>query len=243
MSPCYPVVDGRLKSRITISRNCLEIVASSAFERATPNKFETDEELKELCRLASDVPSLWHHPVVSHQERKEILRCLIDHIVVAATKERIDATIFWKSGAQTPILIWRDIGRYNLVRELHAKKLTVFEIKEHLAAGKTSTGQKVNITVGRLYDILRKLGLTSNRFSGDYLSLREKALLLNRQGHSVDWITENFNERGFKSASGKPWTRDMIYGLLRAQGKTPISLEEVHRKAITEARARGLNYR
>ena len=163
--------------------------------------------------------------------------------MVAATKERIDATIFWKSGAQTPILIWRDIGRYNLVRELHAKKLTVFEIKEHLAAGKTSTGQKVNITVGRLYDILRKLGLTSNRFSGDYLSLREKALLLNRQGHSVDWITENFNERGFKSASGKPWTRDMIYGLLRAQGKTPILLEEVHREAITEARARGLNYR
>ena len=29
---------------------------------------------------------------------KEILRCLIDHVVVAATKEKIDATIFWKSG-------------------------------------------------------------------------------------------------------------------------------------------------
>jgi hypothetical protein len=35
----------------------------------------------------------------------------------------------------------------------------------------------------------------------------------------------------------------MVYGLLRAQGKKPISLEEIHREAITEARARRLNYR
>ena len=115
--------------------------------------YESEEELEELCRLASDVPSLWHHAVVTNQERKEILRCLIDHVVVAATKEKIDATIFWKSGQQTPFLIWRGIGRYNLIRELHAQKLTVFEIKEHLAAGKTSTGQIVKITEGRLYEI------------------------------------------------------------------------------------------
>jgi hypothetical protein len=214
-----------------------------ALEQAKVKKTETVNELEELCRLASDVPALWHHPVVTHQERKEILRCLIDHIVVTATKERIEATIVWKSGAQTPIVIWRDVGRYELIKELHAKKLTVFEIREHLAAGKTSTGQKVKITVGTLYEILGKLGLKPNRFSAEYLFLREKALELNRQGQSVDWIAENFNEQGFKSASGKPWTRDMVYGLLRAQGKKPVSFEETHREAISEARARGLSYR
>ena len=35
----------------------------------------------------------------------------------------------------------------------------------------------------------------------------------------------------------------MVYGLLRAQGKTPILLEEIHRNAIADARARGLNYK
>jgi hypothetical protein len=214
-----------------------------AIERAKGMKLESNDELEELCRLASDVPGLWHHPAVSHQERKEILRCLIDHIVVAATKQRIDATIFWKSGGQTPITIWRDVGRYNLIKELHAEKLTIFEIQEHLAAGKTSTGQKVEITIGRLYVILRKLGLKPNRFSAEYLSLRDKALELNRQGRSVDWITEHFNEQGLKSPSGRAWTRDMVYGLLRAQGKKANSLEEIHREAITGARARGLNYR
>jgi len=206
-------------------------------------KHASDEELEELCRLASDVPGLWHHPTVTHQERKQILRCVIDHIVVAATKERIDATIFWKSGQETPLLIWRGVGRYNLIRELHAEGLTVFEIHACLAIGKTSNGQAVTITVGSLYRIIRKLGLKPNRFSAEYLALRQKALILNRQGQSIDCIAEHFNQQGFKSASGAPWTRDMVYGLLRAQGKTPILLEESHREAITEARARGLNYK
>ena len=217
-----------------------ELIVS--IEQTSLKKYESDTELEELCQLASDLPGLWHHPNVTHQERKEILRCLIDHIVVAATKQRIDATIFWKSRGQTPVSIWRDVGRYNLIRELHAQKLTVFEIKDHLAAGKTSTGQVVKITVGRLYMILRKLGLKPNRFSADYLDLRDRALTLNPAGQSVDWIAEHFNKQGFKSALGKSWTCNMVYGLLRAQGKTPILLEDAHREAIAEAKERGLNY-
>jgi hypothetical protein len=214
-----------------------------AFEQSAPKPNDSEEELEELCRLVSDVPNLWRHPTVTNQERKEILRCLIDHIVLAATKERIDAKIFWKSGGQTALVLWRGVGCYNLIRELHAQMLTVVEIKEHLAAGKTSTGQVVKFTVGRLYDVLRKLGLEPHRFPADYLSLRQKAFELNRDGKSIEWIAEHFKQQGSKSASRKPWTRDMVYGLLRADGNKPISLEEIHRNAIADARARGLNYK
>ena len=214
-----------------------------AFEESLPRIDQSEEELAELCRLASDLPGLWHHPVVTNQERKELLRCLIDHVVVSATKERIDATIVWNSGETTPIAIWRGTGSYNLVRELHAQGLTVFEIQEHLAVGKTSNGQKMNITVGRLYDVLRELGLKPNRFSAEYLKLRQTAWELHQGGQSTDSIAEHFNNQGFKSASGTPWTQSMVYGLLRAQGKTAILLEDLHREVISEARARGLNYR
>ena len=61
---------------------------------------ESDEELEELCRIASEVPSLWEHEAITNQEKKQILRCVIDHIVVAATKTKIDATIVWQSGGQ-----------------------------------------------------------------------------------------------------------------------------------------------
>ena len=220
-----------------------EFACKIEIERAAVPSCETDEELAELCKLASDVPGLWHHPAVTHQERKELLRCVIDHIVIAATKEEIDATIVWKTGDKTPIHIWRNNGRYNLVRELHAQGLTIFDMQRRLASGATFNEQVFNITVGGLYTILRKLCLKPNRFSPGYLALREKALELNQSGQSIDWIAEHFNAQGFKSASGEPWTRDMVYGLIRAMGQRANLLENIHRDAITEARGRGLNYR
>lgn len=68
----------------------------------------------------TEVPALWQHELMSHQERKEILRCLIDHIVVMAEKERVDATIVWKSGAKSPVFVWRPRSRHYLIRELRA---------------------------------------------------------------------------------------------------------------------------
>jgi DNA invertase Pin-like site-specific DNA recombinase len=220
-----------------------EFAQKIAVEQALSKSRDSIDDLEELCRLASDVPGLWHHPAVKHQERKEILRCLIDHVVVAATKERIEATIVWKSGEKTPFFFWRGIGCYNLIRELHAQKFTVFEIRDRLAAGKTSTGQAVKITVGRIYMVMSKLGLKPNRFSADYLALRNQAAELNRAGRAVEWIAEHFNNDGFQSASGTPWTRDMVYGLIRATGRKPQRLEAIHHNAIAEARARGLSYR
>jgi len=214
-----------------------------AIGRAKAMEFETHEELKELCRVASDVPALWDHPEVTNQERKEILRCVIDHIVVGATKERIDTTIFWKTGSQTSLSMWRGFGRYNLVRELHAQNLTVPEIKEHLAAGKNSTGQITNIGLGQLRAILRKMGLKLNRYSADYRLLRQKAAELSRDGRSYEWIAQHFNEQAFPSASRKPWTRFMVEWLLHTIEHNSEPLEDLHHRAITEARARGLSYK
>src|SRR5262249_19186474 len=112
-----------------------------AIEQAKATNFETDEELEELCQIAGEVPTFWHHPGVSNQDRKNILRGVIEEILVKGTRERIDATIVWKTGSQTSLAIWRGFGRYNLIRELHEQNLTVSEIRQQLATGKNSTGQ------------------------------------------------------------------------------------------------------
>jgi hypothetical protein len=111
-----------------------------ALERETPSMDEPEKQLEELCRVASDVPALWHHDAITHQDRKEILRCLIDHIVVTANKQRIEATIVWKAGGQTPVFVWRARSRHHLIRELHAEQLRAPEIKERLATGKNVHG-------------------------------------------------------------------------------------------------------
>src|SRR5256885_12935513 len=88
-------VEVRLGSSAEKERNTTVLDPIRA--RATPSHEESEEELRELCRLASEVPSLWQHEEMTHQERKEILRCLIDHIVVSVTEGKIDASIVWKT--------------------------------------------------------------------------------------------------------------------------------------------------
>ena len=91
--------------------------------------------------------------------------------------------------------------------------------------------------------ILHKLGLTPNRLSATYLELGQRAAELHAKGRSLEWIAQYFNEQGFPSASGKAWTRNMVFGLHRAIGGKTELLEDIHRSAIAEALARGLDCR
>jgi hypothetical protein len=61
--------------------------------------------------------------------------------VVTKTKNRYDRLAVRWSNFFNHLVAWK-FG--NLIRELHAQKLTTPEISERLAAGKTSTGQVVN---------------------------------------------------------------------------------------------------
>ena len=210
---------------------------------AAKKEYETDEDLEELCQTASDVPRLWNHPAVTHQERKEILRCVIDRVVIAASKEQIQATLFWRSGAQTPISMWTVVGRRHLIGELHAEKLTTAEIQQHLAAGKTSTGQSVNLSLDRIRFLQHRLGLKPHRYLAGNIPLGRKAAELKRKGRLVEWISQHFNEQAFASPRGQSWTPRMVYDLINNIGEKVETLGDIHRKAIMEARARGLNYR
>jgi DNA invertase Pin-like site-specific DNA recombinase len=203
---------------------------------------ETDQDLEELCRIASDVPELWRHETVSYEERQQILRSVIDHILIAATTERVDATIIWKAGGQTPVFVWRLLGRHHLIRELHSQGLTALEIKEHLSAGKTSTGQVVRLSLGRLQR-LKTMGLKAAQRPASYFLARQEAVELNRQGRSRRFIAKYLNKKGWTSASGRPWTHSMVGYMLRMTGHKPEPIEELHYRLIAQALGRGLSYR
>jgi hypothetical protein len=86
------------------------------------------------------------------------------------------------------------------------------------------------------------MGLKPAKYSASYLSVRRKAAELDREGQSLKAIARYFNEQGFASPSGKSWTRFMVEHLLHTHDQKQESLESIHRRAITEARVRGLNY-
>jgi hypothetical protein len=204
---------------------------------------ETDIDLAELCRIASDVPELWPHEAVSYEERKQVLRCLIDHILIAASKERIDVTIVWKAGGQTPLFVWRVLGRHNLIRELHSQGLTALEIKEQLSAGKTSTGQVLNLCLDRIYTHLKQMGLKAAQRPASYFLARQKAVELDRQGRSLRFIARCLNAKGCASASGRPWTHSMVGYMLRMTGHEAEPIDQLHYRLMSQAFGRGLSYR
>jgi hypothetical protein len=211
-----------------------------AAEQANSKTIPAEEELEELSALASDVPNLWHHPLVAPEEKKQILRFLLEKIYLTVTKDCLDVTICWKSGHKTPLKVWRQTGRHNLVQELHAQGFTVEEIHDRLKDGQTSTGQSWKVNKLALYHILKRLGLKPNRNPVWCESLRREAANLNEQGRSMKWIAVHFNSRGVKSLAGKPWTKKLIFSFLSKVPRKSYSLQKLHREVIAEARSRGL---
>jgi DNA invertase Pin-like site-specific DNA recombinase len=73
----------------------------------------TTEEQERIRRLAADVPSLWHAASTTDADRKEILREVIDRVVVniEGETEWVEATIHWAGGHQTYTRFRRPVGR------------------------------------------------------------------------------------------------------------------------------------
>jgi Recombinase zinc beta ribbon domain len=99
-------------------------------ERLRPKLEVTEETLGELCNLASQIPQIWHHELVTNHERKEIIRCLIKEIIATTTPQTIEATIVWNAGHQTSFHLYRRPSlRSTLVKELHAQGYNSREIR------------------------------------------------------------------------------------------------------------------
>ncbi len=111
----------------------------------------SEEEPKELCDLAAQVPNIWHHPSITSHDRKEIIACLTDKVSVTATKEAVQGTIHWKAGGESRFRYYRMAGKYNLINELHAEGCDTKEILHRLNTGENSTNQEIHIGAEQLH--------------------------------------------------------------------------------------------
>jgi len=66
-----------------------------------------------IAQLAHNIPALWHAPTTTMAERKEIIRQIIQRVMVAGegTSERLQITIEWVGGGTTTGLTTRPISR------------------------------------------------------------------------------------------------------------------------------------
>src|SRR5262249_27056424 len=83
------------------------------FLQEQPRTLSADERAR-IVALAKDIPALWQAPQTTAAERKEIVRLLVERVVVQvqADSEGAEVEISWRGGMTTSHVIVRSVARY-----------------------------------------------------------------------------------------------------------------------------------
>jgi DNA invertase Pin-like site-specific DNA recombinase len=117
VDPDYRLVTAELERRWEEKLRALRTVeeAYARFQQQPPTPTLTPEQRRQFQQLSDSLPALWHSGQVSLPQQKELLRCLIAHVILKRiAPEIVEVRIVWISGhasilqARTPIQRSRD---------------------------------------------------------------------------------------------------------------------------------------
>jgi len=79
----------------------------------------SEEERIRITALSQDIPTLWNADSTTHADRKDIIRCLVERIVVHVRRdsEYVDATIHWQGGFTSQHEFARPVQSFEQLRE------------------------------------------------------------------------------------------------------------------------------
>jgi DNA invertase Pin-like site-specific DNA recombinase len=101
------------------------------FLREQPPRIGPEERAR-IVSLSSDLPALWHDPGTTHQDRKEIIRLMVEKVVVHVKNdsEYVTATIHWQAGFTGTYEIVRPVQLYEQVRDFSSFLARVVALRQ-----------------------------------------------------------------------------------------------------------------
>ena len=136
--------------------------------------------------LSESVAALWHAPATTALDRKQIVRCVVERVIVAADKstELNDVTIVWYGGVATQYRVARPVGTYEQLKDyqrlteritqLHQQGLHLSQIALRLnAEGFVPPRRRGIFTAGGIGALVRDLGLVGELFRDDLVGKGE----------------------------------------------------------------------
>ncbi len=142
------------------------------FLRHTPPELSADER-ERIVALSADIPALWNAVGTTNADRKEIIRGLVERVVIQvhAESESVDATIHWQGGYTSQHEILRPVATYQQLRdndrlrarvvELHRESTTAAEIARTLTREGFSPPRRCNpFSKEQVWQLLVRFGLT-----------------------------------------------------------------------------------
>jgi DNA invertase Pin-like site-specific DNA recombinase len=165
-------------------------------------------ERKRIRTLSENVAQLWNAAGASVIDRKQIVRCVIERVMLVAdrTTELNEVTIVWQGGMATKHQIARPVGSFEQlkdyrklaerIRQLHADGLHHFQIAEVLnREGFTPPRRRGAFNKGCIGDLIRRLGLAGELFREDLL------------GPGEWWIADLARELGIIAVQIHYWVK------------------------------------
>jgi len=139
----------------------------------------SDAEREAIRRLAADIPALWQASTTTAADRKELVRQVVERIVVGVqgTSEQAQVRIHWIGGGQTEGVLTRPIARFadrsdyvavcERVRTLTEARWSVSSIARQLEADGYAPWRPGRVwTVANVLTLRRQLGLSGHHHRG-----------------------------------------------------------------------------
>lgn len=214
----------------------------------------TEDERAAIRRLAADIPALWDAPTTTAADRKEIVRQVVERVVVDAQgrSERVLVAIEWVGGGRTegevvrPIARLADLSFYpqlcRRLRELTDQGLSAAAIGERLAAeGFRPAREGTGFGESWVHGLRQRLGLSRGR---------PRAVRRDGLGPDEWWRSELAQVLGIPSGTlaawiGRGWVRarradePLRRWILWADEAERERLRQLHRRLVgDEARRR-----
>lgn len=101
------------------------------FQRQAPQQLSARDQ-EAIRQAAADLPRLWEAPGVTHADRKEVVRAVLDEITVSirGVSELVDLTLHWAGGRTTTGLVRRPIQYFEHLSYYPPLQQRVLELAE-----------------------------------------------------------------------------------------------------------------
>jgi DNA invertase Pin-like site-specific DNA recombinase/DNA-binding transcriptional MerR regulator len=133
----------------------------------------TEEERDRITALSQSIPELWNAPSTTNADRKAIIRCVVDHVVVhvVADSNQAQAEIHWQGGflsrvpLQRSVKTYREMDNYEQflerITELRKAGYSAAKIATTLNEEKFVTVRGKSFSTSSLMSLLARKGLGS----------------------------------------------------------------------------------
>jgi DNA invertase Pin-like site-specific DNA recombinase len=139
------------------------------FLREQPPQLSQEERAR-IAALSSDLPVLWNAPGTTHKDRKEIIRHLVEKVVVHVKNdsEYVDITIHWQGGSTSQHEVVRPVSSYEQLRDFDKLMDRIVALRHE------------GHTAGQIADRLNQEGFSPPKRCGQFFPMLVHQLLKRR---------------------------------------------------------------